>query len=183
MCSITGSTKNASTIPISSAPSSSVRLRCPTARCRPCQMNSGAAAQIDTQKAEITIAVPARVPRPTRDSSLPAAVGGRLMMPSDRKDPQHDEPGIPRVTSAVAAIGQAPVCRDRYVLHRYRMIDVAADDADLPLVASDDDVAVPGEMARRQLLILQRTSAAREADKVARNRRILVRALGNHRPA
>jgi hypothetical protein len=51
--SISGSTKNARTKPTRSADSSSVRVTWCQASQRPCQMNSGAAAQIATQNAAI----------------------------------------------------------------------------------------------------------------------------------
>ncbi len=69
----------------------------------------------------------------------------------------------------------------RDVPHRDGILDIAADHVELTGPYRDDDIAVPGKAAGRQIVIGDRLSASPVADEVAALRRVDLDALGSER--
>jgi hypothetical protein len=99
------------------------------------------------------------------------------------KNSQHDKPRIASFKQAVSRFGQPAIRRNRYVLHGDGMIDVPADYTDPVLISRDNDVAMAGEMVCWQLPVFQWVPVAGKADDVTCNRRVVIHALRDDRPA
>ena len=112
-------------------------------------------------------------------------ITGNLAVGSNRtrltiiKDSDNDEPRIARVKHLAVSVGQPTIGGNWHMLHRDGMIDVATNDADLRLVPSHNDIAMPDEPPPRQLLVRQLVPFAPITDEVTWRQRVLP--LGHQR--
>ena len=79
--------------------------------------------------------------------------------------------------------GEVAVGGDRDVFHRHRVVDIAADHVEPARLELDNDVAMPGKTAGRQLVEGHRAAAAPQADQIAALRHIGLDPLGFERNA
>ena len=105
-------------------------------------------------------------------------ITGNLAVGSNRtrltiiKDSDNDEPRIARVKHLAVSVGQPTIGGNWHMLHRDGMIDVATNDADLRLVPSHNDIAMPDEPPPRQLLVRQLVPFAPITDEVTWRQRV-----------
>jgi hypothetical protein len=66
------------------------------------------------------------------------------------KDSDNDEPRIAPIKHLAVGVGQPTIGGNWHMLHCDGMIDVAANDADLRLVPSNNDIAMPDEPPPRR---------------------------------
>jgi hypothetical protein len=76
------------------------------------------------------------------------------------KDSNNDEPRIACVKHLAVGVCQPTIAGNWHVLHCDGMIDVATSNADLRLVPSDNNIAMPDKPPTRQLLVRQLVSFA-----------------------
>src|SRR5712691_13323707 len=75
-------------------------------------------------------------------------------------DADHGEPRIIGVDDHPVGAGEMAIGDDRDVLHRDRIVDIAADYVEQPGMRLDDDIAMPGEPAGRQIVVADSLVAA-----------------------
>jgi hypothetical protein len=80
---------------------------------------------------------------------------------------EYDEVVVVRIENHPVRPGEMAVDGRRDVPHRDGIVDIAADHVELAGPYRDDDIAVPGKAAGRQIVIGDRLSASPVADQVA----------------
>src|SRR5439155_26492341 len=105
--------------------------------------------------------------RPRGDRRARLAPGWLIRLVDVVFDADHGEPRIIGVDDHPVGAGAMAIGDDRDVLHRYGIVDIAADHVEHPGMALDDNVAMPGEPAGRQIVVADRLAAAPHADQIA----------------
>src|SRR5438270_13923255 len=75
-------------------------------------------------------------------------------------DADHGEPLVVRVDEHAVGAGEPPFRAHRDVLHRHRILDIAADHVERAGAQRDDNVAMRREPAGRQIVVADLPAAA-----------------------